>query len=311
VSLWPFVVAVATFGVSLSAQPSTFSIAFYNIRSGQGIQPLRGRAPFADTVNCDAARGAVNAWAAGVVQRELQDRIGNDPSMVAFGLAEAWNCAAPRNVREVLGWRADSGERNGVAIVAKHGFMGPVEWLQLDTARNANPRDTMWVVRGPVCLTPDCANHVDVYAAHWAGTGPEGRETLDAQARATVGFMSRSQGPHVLVGDLNVFEGAATVCGQRPNGAPLVHLRGAGYLDAWPELHGGAEGYTGMVNRAGCGEPEGYVWKRIDYAWSKQLKPIEVTRFGMAPVGAAAPSDHFGLLVRYALPSAAPARPQR
>ena len=41
-------------------------------------------------------------------------------------------------------------------------------------------------------------------------------------------------------------------------------LKEADYVDAWPAVHGTAEGFTGMWSRSGCGEPEGYLWKRID-----------------------------------------------
>jgi len=281
----------------------SFKIAFYNIRSGIGSQPLRGRpALFAETVNCNPASGRVNAWGSGVVQAELVKLIKNDPQVLALGLAEAWNCASPKNVREVLGWKADSGEMNGVAIIARHGFSGKPEFLQLDTAANKNPRDTMWIVRGAVCLDSGCAGRIDVYTAHWSGTGAQGRDTFDRQARQSLDFMAKSAAAHVLIGDLNVFEGNAPVCGQNPDNTSLAILRRAGYVDAWPAVHGTAEGFTGMVNRQGCGSPEGYPWKRIDYAWSKDLPPIGMERFGVVSPGGAAPSDHFGIVVEYARP---------
>jgi hypothetical protein len=44
------------------AAPATFKVAFYNIRSGKGIQPLRGRAaPFADNDNCTDKTKPLNA----------------------------------------------------------------------------------------------------------------------------------------------------------------------------------------------------------------------------------------------------------
>jgi len=285
------------------AQAPTFKLAFYNIRSGQGIEALRGHAtPFAATVNCDPKSGAVNAWGVGMVQKELVKAIKNDAAVLALGLAEAWNCGSPEQVRQVLDWKAHSSERNGVALVARYGFAGQVDWLQLDTTKNRNPRDTMWVVHGRVCTTATCRASIDVYAAHWAGTGPEGPHTSDRQAQQSIEFMSKPGAPHALLGDLNVFEGPAAVCKQQPNNTSLGYLRRAGYVDAWPAVHGTAEGYTGMVNRAGCGVPEGYVWKRIDYGWSKGLAPVGMQRFGVVPTGEAAPSDHFGIIVEYALP---------
>ncbi len=53
-------------------------------------------------------------------------------------------------------------------------------------------------------------------------------------------------------------------------------LRDAGYVDAWPAVHGTAEGSTGMWARPGCGTPEGNVYKRIDYTWSKELGPLSI-----------------------------------
>jgi endonuclease/exonuclease/phosphatase family metal-dependent hydrolase len=285
-------------------QPRTFKLAFYNIRSGIGMQPLGRRpSPFAETVNCDPIAGAVNAWGAGIVQAELAKSVKNDNLVIALGLAEAWNCGSPTHVRETLGWKADSSERNGVALVARYGFSGRVEWLELDTASNKNPHDTMWIVHGAVCLDARCSGSIDVYAAHWAGTGPRGRETLDRQAQQSVEFMAKSAGPHALLGDLNVFEGNAGVCGQQPNNNAMTYLRRAGYVDAWPAIHGASEGYTGMLNRRGCGMPEGYAWKRIDYAWSKKLPPVNIQRFGGVPPGDAAPSDHLGIVVEYAVPA--------
>jgi hypothetical protein len=289
--------------ITPAAQPRTLKLAFYNIRSGIGMQPLGRRpSPFAETANCDAKMGAVNAWGAGLVQAELVKSIAADRRVLALGLAEAWKCASPANVREVLGWKADSGERNGVAIVARYGFAGNVEWLELDTSNNENRRDTMWIVRASVCLDTSCRASVDMYAAHWSGTGTLRQETFDRQAQQSVEFMRRSAGPHALLGDLNVFEGDAEVCRQRPNNTSLGYLRRAGYVDAWPLIHGHAEGYTGMVNRAGCGVPEGYVWKRIDYAWSKRLDPVSISRFGVVRAGEPAPSDHFGIVVEYPVP---------
>src|SRR5439155_1396285 len=87
-------------GTALPAeQPRTFKLAFYNIRSGIGMQPLGRRpAPFAETVNCDPTAGAVNAWGAGIVQAELARSVKNDTLVIALGLAEAWNCGSPTHV---------------------------------------------------------------------------------------------------------------------------------------------------------------------------------------------------------------------
>jgi len=286
------------------AAPATFKVAFYNIRSGKGIQPLRGRAaPFADSDNCTDQGKPLNAWGVGIVQRELVQRLGQDPATIALGLAEAWNCASPEQVRTALGWKAHTGERNGTGMVLRYGMAGKPQWLQLDTSQNKNPKDTMWIVGAAVCLDPACARTVDVYATHWSGTGPNGAQTFDKQATEAVRLMSESKGPHVLVGDLNVFEGSSEVCHQHPNNQTLAVLRQAGYVDAWPRIHGAEEGFTGMVNRAGCGRPEGATWKRIDYAWSRGVVPVGIDPFGVPPAGEAGPSDHYGIVAEYPVSS--------
>jgi endonuclease/exonuclease/phosphatase family metal-dependent hydrolase len=285
----------------MSSAADRFAVAFYNIRSGKGIQPLRRapRALFAESDSCSQASPPLNAWGVGVIQRELARSVRDDPSVVALGLAEAWHCASPARVLDELKWKATSDERNGTALLARFGFAGEPRWRQLDTSRNKNPRDEMWALGAPVCLDSGCARSIDVYVTHWSGTGPDGPATFDKQAQDTIALMSASRGPHLLIGDLNVFEGERPVCGQRPNNTTLGILRQAGYVDAWQMLNGAAEGFTGMLNRAGCGAPEGAPWKRIDYAWSKGAKPIGIRRFGTVPPGYAAPSDHYGLIVEY------------
>jgi exonuclease III len=134
---------------------------------------------------------------------------------------------------------------------------------------------------------------------HWFGTGPHAGAVYQRQSEATVSFMARERGPHVLVGDLNVFEGIFRVCGQAPNRTALGPLREAGYVDAWREVHGAREGFTGMVNREGCGQPEGYPWKRIDYVWLRHFRPVAMSRFGMRPPGEAGLSDHVGIVATF------------
>ena len=291
-------IALGTSVVSPAQSP--FKIAFYNIRSGKGSQPLRGHAStFAETDNCNDRNKPVNAWGAGVVQRELMARIGGDPNVIALGLAEAWNCAKPSEVRKALGWNTATEERNGTALVARFGIKGSPRWLQLDTSHNTNPKDTAWTLDAAVCLDAGCHQTIDIYVTHWAGSGPAAQQTYDSQARDTVAMMSSTRGPHVLVGDLNVFEGQSRVCNQNPNNTSLPILRAAGYEDQWTKLHSGDDGFTGMTNRAGCGRPEGATWKRIDYVWSKGIAATSIERFGVAPPGDAAPSDHYGLVAAF------------
>jgi exonuclease III len=284
---------------AVAAPHATWQVAFYNIQSGTGTPPLRGRAPFAHNHNCTDRSEPMNAWGAGLIQAELRKTLA-DPRVIALGLTEAWRCASPENVQRALGWAARTKEHNGTALVARYGLAGTEEWRQLDTSRNANPKDTMWVVRAPVCVDAACARSIPIYVTHWFATGPHRASIAQQQSEDTVRFMSRDTGAHVLVGDLNVFESATRVCRQAPNMTALRPLRAAGYLDAWREVHGTREGYTGMVNRPGCGEPEGYPWKRIDYVWLRGFQPTAMTRFGMRPPGEAALSDHVGIVATFA-----------
>lgn len=307
--------ANAVFAPSARAQPATFKVAYFNIQSGKGEPGLAGRPVlFSDTVNCTDPAAPLNAWGTGFLQHHLTLALA-DPSIVALGLSEAWTCAAPNNVRVALGWKATSTERNGVALLARHGFAGPEEWVQLDTSLNVNPADTMWVLRRPVCVDAACSTAIDVFSAHWfADAGPTATLAqwqavvppgYDRQAAQTVSFLQRTGGgnPHILIGDLNTWEGSQRECFQDPPNAGLDRLRAAGYVDAWPLLHGGAEGLTGMTNRAGCGTPEGYAWKRPDYVWSPaHYVPVAISRFGVVPAGDPAPSDHYGLIAEFPVP---------
>lgn len=294
------------------AQAATFKVAFFNIQSGKGEPALAGRPVlFTDTSNCTDTTNPVNGWGTGFVQQHLVNAVGNDSKVVALGLAESWAsvCGSPENVRQVLGWKARSSEHNGVALVARFGFAGPEEWQQLDTSLNTNAADTMWVLRRPVCLDEACTKSVNVFVSHWFADGTSKNTSYDRQAAGTAAFLQRAGGmmPHVLVGDLNVWDGATNACGQMPNNIGLQRLRDAGYSDAWLLLRGAAEGFTGMTNRAGCGAPEGYAWKRPDYVWTtKDLKPIAIDRFGIVTPGDAAPSDHYGLIAEFAVPGTEP-----
>ena len=309
--------ALAVFSVPASpaAAGPTIKIAFWNIMSGKGVDALPGfAAPFVNTPNCTDSSQPLNAWGAGASQGALA-AIAPDPSLVAIGLAEAWGsvCGSAEHVRAALGWAAHTGEQNGVAVVARYGFAGPEQWQQLDTSLNTTPGDTMWVVRVPVCLDAACSQSIVVYSGHWYGLGTNAKTSYERQAQQTASFLtSTSQNlPHVFVGDLNVWEGTDAVCNQTPTNSALPYLRSAGYYDAWPTVHGSAEGYTGMLNRAGCGFPVGYAWKRIDYAWTPaSFQPLDIQRFGqVAVVGDASPSDHFGIVVTLPNPFASVAPP--
>ena len=58
--------------------------------------------------------------------------------------------------------------------------------------------------------------------------------------------------------------------------------------------------------------PIGAAYKRIDYAWSKGLTPISMTRFGIPAVtGAEVASDHFGIVAEFGPISGSPETPPR
>jgi hypothetical protein len=290
----------------------TFKVAWFNIQSGKGEPAMAGHtANFIDTANCTDLTKPLNAWGTGLVQAHLTQSVGNDPKVVALGLSEAWagTCGSPERVRQVLGWKSKTSEQNGLAMVARYGFLGPEEWLQLDTTLNPNPVDTMWVLRIRVCLDALCSQTMNMFASHWYASELQNQvASYDRQAAQTVAFLQRAGGtaPHILIADLNVWEGTAT-CSQTPIPAGLKQLRDAGYTDAWPLLHGTAEGFTGMTNRVGCGSPAGYGWKRPDYTWSPpNFLPVSMTRFGIVPAGDEAPSDHYGLITEFPFPGVVP-----
>jgi putative Ig domain-containing protein/endonuclease/exonuclease/phosphatase family protein len=306
-----FVMTIAGFAAPVSAADSTtVKVAFWNVMSGKGVDALTGHPkPFVNTSNCTDATQPMNAWGVGAMQAVLTQAL-SDPSVVALGLAEAWStvCGSPEHIRQALGWKMQTGEQNGVALVSRYGLAAGTtpQWQQLDTTQNLTPSDTMWVLRAQVCTDAACTASIPVYVAHWYGTGTYSQSTYDRQAQQTVAFTGASSGqPHVLVGDFNTFEGTSPACSQNPNNSSLTYLRSAGYVDGWVRLHSADPGYTGMANRAGCGVPEGNTWKRIDYAWTPSaFPPTDIQRFATTTPGDASPSDHYGIIVTLPNPGA-------
>jgi len=160
---------------------------------------------------------------------------------------------------------------------------GPEEWVQLDTSGNINPADMKWVLRTPVCLDAGCSRSLMTYTVHMypeAATDAGDYAVAARQASQALSFLRVRSGdqPHAILGDFNALEGTATICTQKPQNEPVEMFRTAGYLDAWPAIHGETDGSTGMWNRVKCGVPEGNLFKRIDYSWSKALNPIAMAR---------------------------------
>src|SRR5436309_2486701 len=84
------ITSLASFPVALRAQlaPSSFKLAFWNVKSGKGQVALPGHpATFVDTPNCTDPTQPLNAWGVDLVQNELVAKVKNDPQIVALGLA--------------------------------------------------------------------------------------------------------------------------------------------------------------------------------------------------------------------------------
>ena len=277
-----------------AAPADTFKVATWNIRSGMGIRGFTTTSWDDETLNCEDPSRPLNAWGHRLPQRELA-RLRDDPAIVAVGLQEAWNCAAPPRVNSVLGFTGVSMEVEGVALLARHGFRGQVRYTRIDDEENR------WVVGGDACLDEACDATVPVYSTHWGA--PAGG--FEAQAAATAALLSAEARPHVLVGDLNVSEvdrwSPWVPCAAASSRSPALDiLRRAGYQDAWASTHLG-EGWTGMVSRPECGHPQGSPFKRIDYVLTKGLRPLSMAQFARPAPGADAPSDHIGLIVELAV----------
>jgi exonuclease III len=291
----------------VSAQTlSPVKVAFYNIQGGKGEPGFPGRSqPFVDTANCVDTTKPLNAWGVGFVQRTLTAKLGSDPSVIALGLAEAWICATPENVRRTLNWKSRSETKNGLGIVARHGFAAPVTFLQLDTSLSTN-LEPRFILHAAVCVDAACSASFDVFALHTQATGAYRVDSLVRQMQQVVAFMAQKAGsrPRAVVGDFNVYEETGPPCSDAWPTRVLNVLRSAGYVDAWRAIHGTTPGATGMTNRAGCGSPEGSTYKRIDYAWSLGAAPRSISRFGIMPPGEATYSDHLGVVAAYPIDGA-------
>ena len=286
----------------LAAQ-TTFKVAQWNLRGGQGVLELAGKPHLFDA----GSDCAVNAWGSGYMKNELVNKIKNDPDVIALGLNEGYGCAGPSEVQALLGWAAHSNQLNGNGIIAKFGFAGTPEFYEL---LPPGTPDQMYVVYAQVCRNSTCSATVDVFLAHWGGGG---QAVIEQQAIDTRDFMASRAGtrPRVFVGDLNVWDqisGHAGSCSEtsiKPWG--LQTLRDAGYKDAWKELRPTEPGYTQALNRNGCGIPNGAVWRRIDYAWSLGMTATAIEQIGLPQeIGETALSDHLGLKATFTIGTVPP-----
>ncbi|MGH3937705.1 MAG: endonuclease/exonuclease/phosphatase family protein [Pseudonocardiaceae bacterium] len=117
-----------------------------------------------------------------------------------------------------------------------------------------------------------------------------------AQADELRDALAARPGPVIVLGDLNSGPG-------QPGSAYEV-LTGAGYRDAWPQLHGSADGFTGEQSFTLNNEPSA-LHHRVDHVlWQGgQLRPRHATLLGAheserLPSGLW-PSDHAGLVTEF------------
>lgn len=271
----------------------TFKVATWNIRSGMGIAGFDTTTWTSDTLNCTDRAQPLNAWGIGLPQAEL-GRIRDDRAIVAFAVQEAWNCGNPSSINSVLGFKDITGERNGTALAVRHGFASAPAYV------NVGGDD--WIVGGAVCLDAACSASVPMYSTHW--TPP--RHAFGPVAQRTLDVLGAQPSPHVLLGDLNVYRVDAwnpdvPCTGPDVGGRveAIQRMEAAGYVDAWKTTQGG-EGWTGMASRNGCGVPNGNLFKRIDYVYTRNLRAVAATRLARTAPGADAPSDHVMLVAELA-----------
>jgi hypothetical protein len=276
----------------------TFKVATWNVRSGMGIHGLGARAFNHESSNCTDPTKPLNAWGVGYPQQQLE-MIRDDMSIVALAVQEAWNCASPRNINAILGFRTITREQEGVALAARYGFRGDPVYNRIDV-----PSDR-WIIGGDVCLDVSCRRSVPMFSTHFGGK-TDGDTPI--QTLAALDFLDAQQVPHLFMGDLNMFQvdrwnpKVACTADTSPGSSEAIGLIArAGYIDAWKATQTG-EGWTGMASRAGCGNPVGNLYKRVDYIQLRGLRPVSTTRFGRAAPGADSPSDHAGVIAEVALP---------
>ena len=277
--------------------PTAFKVATWNIRSGMGIRGFASTSWSSDTLNCTDSSKPMNAWGIGLPQAELA-RIRGDQSIVALAVQEAWNCGTPANINSVLGFKDVSRTQNGAALLARYGFASAPSYLKVSSDD--------WLIGGPVCLNAACSASVTMFTTHWSAPNDE----FAPVAMKTVDALRAQPTPHLLMGDLNVYRADAWNPSVPCTGADLGGrvqaidiVEGAGYADAWKATQS-SEGWTGMASRNGCGIPNGNLFKRIDYIYTRNLRAVSTARIGRAAPGADSPSDHVALIAELALTSA-------
>jgi Endonuclease/Exonuclease/phosphatase family len=286
--------------VSPAPQRSTapFKVANWNVRSGMGIagtaKPPR--------INSDTTDCSLNASKPGGPFWPAMDVVKKDAAVIALGVQEAWACATPEKIREYLGWRHATPERNGTALVTRFGLRGPHVVHQIAFKDVEGASEDQWLFGGDVCVDAGCSATVRIYSAHFTAPDDVG---FTAQARNTVAYVKSepSAARNIIIGDLNFFMANRTLvpCGtERATSPPAEVFAAAGYVDAWKALKPDTDGATGMWNRKGCGNPDGGLFKRIDYVYAQGFAPTDVRLFAMiTPMVQDAPSDHAGIVATF------------
>jgi endonuclease/exonuclease/phosphatase family metal-dependent hydrolase len=274
-----------------SATGTAFKVATWNIRSGMGIRGFNTTEWSHETTNCTDRSKPINAWAIGLPQAELE-HVAADPRIVAMAVQEAWNCASPAAINAILGFKTASREQEGVALLARYGFSGPLKFERIDSS-------SRWLIGGDVCIDPACARTMPMFATHFGGNSDD---DLPPEANRVLDLLRTARRPHLFMGDLNTFRvdqwNPSVPCTAADSGGRtgVINLiEQAGYIDAWKATQRG-EGWTGMASRHGCGVPEGNLYKRIDYVYVLGARVLSTDRFGRAAPGADSPSDHVGLV---------------
>jgi hypothetical protein len=287
----------ASAGAALPAeqrQEGTFKVANWNVRSGMGIAGKKNPQINSDTTDCtqNASKPGGPFWPA-------LDAVKKDSGIVALGVQEAWACATPEKMREYLGWKQATPERNGTGLIARYGLRTKHLTEQVAFSKVDGASEDQWIFGGDVCLDAACESTVRIYSAHFAAPEDAG---FTAQAKNTIAYVKSqpSFDRNIIIGDLNFFMAnhKFVPCGTtRSTSPPAEVFESAGYVDAWKALKPGVDGATGMWNRPGCGNPEGGLFKRIDYLYSRGYTPTDVRLFAMIkPMEEDAPSDHAGII---------------
>jgi len=300
-TLLPILILAASIHSASSPQEPdalpAFKVANWNVRSGMGIG---GKKPRIDDNTTDCS---LNASKPGGPFWPAMDAVKNDAAIVALGVQEAWACATPEAIVKYLGWSHATPQQNGTGLIARYGLHGKHVMHQIAFKGVEGASEDQWLFGGDVCLDAACRSTLRLYAAHFTAPDDVG---FAAQARNTLAYVKSQPSfeRNIILGDLNYFMANRTLvpCGTtRASSPPADVFAAAGYVDAWLALKPGVDGATGMWNRPGCGKPEGGLFKRIDYIYSRGLAPTAVSLFAMiTPMAEDAPSDHAGIVAAFA-----------